>query len=52
MIEVMILFTLRFLTPYLNDFDGWAIFADGDMICQGDLKELIGMADPKKLFGG
>ena len=38
----------RFLTPYLNEFDGWAIFADGDMICQADLKELIGMADPNK----
>jgi lipopolysaccharide biosynthesis glycosyltransferase len=38
----------RFLTPYLNEFDGWAIFADGDMICQADLKELIGMADPTK----
>ena len=38
----------RFLTPYLNEFDGWAIFADGDMICQADLKELIGMADPSK----
>ena len=35
----------RFLTPYLNEFNGWAIFADGDMICQADLKELIGMAD-------
>jgi lipopolysaccharide biosynthesis glycosyltransferase len=38
----------RFLTPYLNEFDGWAIFADGDMICQADLKELIGMADTSK----
>ena len=38
----------RFLTPYLNEFNGWAIFADGDMICQADLKELIGMADPNK----
>jgi lipopolysaccharide biosynthesis glycosyltransferase len=38
----------RFLTPYLNEFDGWAIFADGDMICQADLKELIGMADRNK----
>ena len=38
----------RFLTPYLSDFKGWAIFADGDMICQGDLKELIDMADPSK----
>jgi lipopolysaccharide biosynthesis glycosyltransferase len=38
----------RFLTPYLNEFNGWAIFVDGDMICQADLKELIGMADPNK----
>lgn len=38
----------RFLTPYLNEFNGWAIFADGDMICQADLKELIDMADPNK----
>lgn len=38
----------RFLTPYLSDFKGWAIFADGDMVCQGDLKELIDMADPSK----
>ena len=38
----------RFLTPYLNEFNGWAIFADGDMICQADLKELIAMADPPR----
>ena len=38
----------RFLIPYLNEFNGWAIFADGDMICQADLKELIEMADPNK----
>jgi len=38
----------RFLTPYLSDFKGWTIFADGDMVCQGDLKELIDMADPSK----
>jgi lipopolysaccharide biosynthesis glycosyltransferase len=30
----------RFLTPYLAGFDGWAIFADGDMICQTDLSKL------------
>ena len=23
----------RFLTPYLNHFQDWAIFADGDMVC-------------------
>jgi lipopolysaccharide biosynthesis glycosyltransferase len=30
----------RFLTPYLAGFDGWAIFTDGDMICQTDLAQL------------
>lgn len=38
----------RFLTPYLNNFDGWAIFADGDMICQADLKELWDLKDESK----
>jgi lipopolysaccharide biosynthesis glycosyltransferase len=38
----------RFLTPYLNDFEGWAIFADGDMICQDDIKELWDLKDPSK----
>jgi lipopolysaccharide biosynthesis glycosyltransferase len=38
----------RFLTPYLNNFEGWAIFADGDMICNADIKELIDLADPDK----
>ena len=35
----------RFLTPYLNNFSGWAIFADGDMICQTDIKELWDLRD-------
>ncbi len=38
----------RFLTPYLNDFRGWAIFADGDMICQTDIKELWDLRDESK----
>lgn len=38
----------RFLTPYLNNYSGWAIFADGDMICQSDLKELWDMRDESK----
>ena len=38
----------RFLTPYLNDFNGWAIFADGDMICQADIKELWDLKDESK----
>jgi len=38
----------RFLTPFLNDFKGWAIFADGDMICQTDIKELLDLKDNSK----
>ena len=38
----------RFLTPYLNNYQGWAIFADGDMICQADIKELWDLRDPNK----
>ena len=35
-------------TPFLNDFKGWAIFADGDMICQTDIKELLDLKDNSK----
>lgn len=38
----------RFLTPYLNNFQGWSIFADGDMICQTDIKELWDLRDESK----
>jgi lipopolysaccharide biosynthesis glycosyltransferase len=38
----------RFLTPYLMDFNGWAIFADGDMICKSDIKELWDLRDESK----
>ena len=38
----------RFLTPYLNNFNGWAIFADGDMVCQNDIKELWDLRDETK----
>jgi lipopolysaccharide biosynthesis glycosyltransferase len=38
----------RFLTPYLCNFQGWAIFADGDMICQSDIKELWDLRDESK----
>jgi lipopolysaccharide biosynthesis glycosyltransferase len=30
----------RFLVPYLCDYEGIAIFCDGDMICNGDIAEL------------
>lgn len=38
----------RFLTPYLCGFDGWAIFADGDMICRADIAELWALRDARK----
>ena len=38
----------RFLTPYLSNFHGWAIYADGDMVCKSDIKELLDYADPEK----
>ncbi len=38
----------RFLTPYLNQFSGWAIFADGDMICNVDISELWSLSDETK----
>ena len=36
----------RFLVPYLMNFKGWAIFADGDMICLSDIKILKSFFDP------
>lgn len=30
----------RFLVPYLMNYNGWAIFMDGDMIVRGDIAEL------------
>ena len=36
----------RFLVPYLMDFKGWAIFADGDMVCLSDLRDLKQFFDP------
>jgi len=38
----------RFLTSFLCDFDGWAIFADGDMVCQADIGELWALRDESK----
>lgn len=39
---------LRFLTPYLNEFSGWVIFADGDMVCNSDIAELWSLRDDTK----
>jgi lipopolysaccharide biosynthesis glycosyltransferase len=38
----------RFLTPWLFDYSGWAIFADGDMICLSDIAELWNLRDESK----
>ena len=38
----------RFLTPYLMGYCGWAIFADGDMVCQADISELWALRDESK----
>lgn len=38
----------RFLTPYLSDYSGWAIFADGDMVCNSDISELWALRDSSK----
>lgn len=38
----------RFLAPYLSNYSGWAIFADGDMVCQSDIAELWALRDDTK----
>ena len=38
----------RFLVPYLCGYEGWAVFADGDMVCDGDIAELFDYADRDK----
>ncbi len=38
----------RFLAPYLNEYRGWAIFADGDMVCQADITDLWNLRDESK----
>ena len=38
----------RFLTPYLMNFSGWAIYADVDMVCQADISELWSLRDESK----
>lgn len=38
----------RFLVPYLNDFDGPAIFMDCDMIVSQDISKVLEFYDPSK----
>lgn len=37
----------RFLVPHLNNYQGWALFMDSDMIFQSDIADLFALADPK-----
>jgi lipopolysaccharide biosynthesis glycosyltransferase len=38
----------RFLSPWLMDYKGWTIFADGDMVCNEDIVNLWNLRDPSK----
>ena len=38
----------RYLVPSLCDYQGWAIFMDGDMICRRDIASLWNLRDPAK----
>ena len=37
----------RFLVPYLQNYSGWAVFMDCDMLCQDDIAELWNQQDEK-----
>ncbi|TYI16517.1 hypothetical protein ES332_A08G260700v1 [Gossypium tomentosum] len=37
----------RFLTPYLANYDGWALFIDCDFLYLADIKELMELIDDK-----
>lgn len=36
----------RYLVPFLDDYIGRSIFMDADMLCLGDVYELVDLADP------
>lgn len=38
----------RFLVPYLNNYEGWAIFVDCDFVFVEDVAELLALADRTK----
>lgn len=37
----------RFLVPKLMNYEGWALFADSDMVCMTDIAKVFAMADNK-----
>ena len=38
----------RYLVPYLNGYDGWALFCDGDQVVTTDIYELFDLRDESK----
>ena len=38
----------RFLVPALCDYNGWALFTDGDVLFRRDVSDLFALADPMK----
>ena len=38
----------RFLVPFMQNYQGWAIFMDGDMLLRADITELWGLRDDSK----
>jgi lipopolysaccharide biosynthesis glycosyltransferase len=38
----------RFLVPHLTDYQGWAVFMDGDMLLRADIAELWALRDESK----
>jgi len=38
----------RFLTPYLAASEGWTMFVDCDVLCTGDVTEILDGLDPAK----
>ena len=38
----------RFLVPWLNKFQGWALYADGDMVVKADIAELYALRENDK----
>lgn len=37
----------RFFVPWLCDYQGWALFVDGDVLCRRDISELFALADDR-----
>lgn len=37
----------RFLVPYLNEYKGWALYVDSDVLCQHDMSQIFTLAQKK-----